>query len=113
MTYAPITVAARRVLLDALEALEPHRDGLVLVGSQAIYMYTGGSDIAVATTTKDSDIALIPVRLVPTPTLEAAMVEHEFSREGRQGSCLPTVQLSRVPQRAGPRGGRRRGWCRG
>lgn len=56
MTYAPITIAARRVLLDALEALQVHRKGLVLAGAQAIYLYTGDSDVAIATTTKDSDI---------------------------------------------------------
>jgi hypothetical protein len=38
LTYEPITIAARRVLLDALDALEDHRDGLVLVGAQAIYL---------------------------------------------------------------------------
>ncbi len=41
MSYAEISIAARRALLDALIALRPHRDALVLVGSQAIYLYTG------------------------------------------------------------------------
>jgi hypothetical protein len=40
VTYSPITIVARRVLLDALDALEEHREGLVLVGAQAIYRYT-------------------------------------------------------------------------
>lgn len=48
MSYAAITVAARRVLLVALEE---QRDSLVLVGAQAIYLYTGAADVAVATTT--------------------------------------------------------------
>lgn len=81
MTYAPITIAARRVLLDALEALEDQRDGLVLVGAQAIYLYTGDADVAIATTTKDSDIALIPARLVPQPTLDEAMADAQFSHD--------------------------------
>jgi hypothetical protein len=55
VSYSPITVAARRVLLDALDALGSHRDGLVLVGAQAIYLYTGDAEVAIATTTKDSD----------------------------------------------------------
>lgn len=32
-------VLARRVLLDALEALGVHRDVCVLVGAQAIYLH--------------------------------------------------------------------------
>ena len=81
MSYSPITIAARRVLLDALEALEEHREGLVLVGAQAIYLYTGDADVAVATTTKDSDIALIPIRLSSDPTLDAAMTAAGFSHD--------------------------------
>src|SRR4051794_39631927 len=74
-------VAARRVLLDALVALEQHRDSLVLVGAQAIYLYTGDADVAVATTTKDSDIALIPALLAPEPTLDAAMTAAGFTHD--------------------------------
>jgi len=62
MSYAPITIAARRVLLNALEALEEQRDGLVLVGAQAIYLYTGDTDVAIATRTEDSDLAIVPSR---------------------------------------------------
>lgn len=81
MSYSPITIAARRMLLDALDALEAHRDGLVLVGAQAIYLYTGDADVAIATTTKDSDIALIPARLEAEPTLDAAMTAAGFSHD--------------------------------
>ena len=35
---APEYVAARRALLDVLEVLEPQRNGLVLVGAQAVYL---------------------------------------------------------------------------
>ena len=34
----PLYVAARHVLLDALEAIEPHLSALVLVGAQAVYL---------------------------------------------------------------------------
>lgn len=81
MTYAPIAVRARRVLLDALEALVEHRDGLVLVGAQAVYLYTGDTDVAIATTTKDSDIAVIPARLALEPTLDDAMTSAGFSHD--------------------------------
>ena len=41
-------VEARRALLDALEALAPHRDSLILVGAQAVYLHAGEATIAVA-----------------------------------------------------------------
>lgn len=115
VTYAPITIAARRVLLDALEALHMHRDGLVLVGAQAIYLHTGGADVAIATTTKDSDVAIVPARLALTPTLEAAMESSGFShdRASRQpgewsprNDLDPPVELL-VPERLHAGGGRR------
>jgi hypothetical protein len=37
-------VIARRVLLDALEALGEHREATILVGAQAVYLHTGISD---------------------------------------------------------------------
>ena len=115
VSYSPITIAARRVLLDALEALEQHREGLVLVGAQAIYLYTGDADVAIATTTKDSDIALIPVRLTPEPTLDAAMTAAGFRHdrsvqqpgEWSSGEELdPPVELL-VPEGLHAGGGRR------
>lgn len=60
MTYTATTIAARRTLLDALQALEAQRDALVLVGAQAVYLYTGEADVPIATQTKDSDLAVIP-----------------------------------------------------
>lgn len=56
-------VAARSVLLDALGGLGPHRDAVVLVGAQAVYLHTGNADFATAPTTTDADLALIPDRL--------------------------------------------------
>lgn len=58
-----VYVQARRVLLDALEALGDQRDALVLVGAQAIYLHTGEGDLAVAPYTTDGDIALDPSEL--------------------------------------------------
>ncbi len=53
---ADLLVAARRVLLDALDALAAHRDALVVIGAQAIYLHTGEADVALAEATKDSDL---------------------------------------------------------
>jgi TPP-dependent trihydroxycyclohexane-1,2-dione (THcHDO) dehydratase len=41
-------VAARRALLDALEALAEHRTSIVVVGAQAVYVHTGAADLSVA-----------------------------------------------------------------
>jgi hypothetical protein len=73
MTYTATTVLARRTLLDALQALEAQRDALVLLGAQAVYLYTGQADVPIATQTKDSDLAVIPADLHDAPTLDDAM----------------------------------------
>ena len=65
-------VIARRVLIDALEALGPHRDAAIIVGSQAIYLHTGDAELAVAVYTTDADIALDPALLDEIPPLEQA-----------------------------------------
>jgi hypothetical protein len=45
-------------LLDAVEALGLHRESVVLVGAQAIYLHTGDADLAVAEYTTDADFTL-------------------------------------------------------
>lgn len=79
-------ISARSVLLDALEALHDHLDALVLVGAQAIYFYTGEADVAIATTTKDSDLLVDPNVLRADPRLEEAMAAAHFhlNLESRQ-----------------------------
>lgn len=37
----PILVEARTALLDALDALLSHRDSIVLIGAQAVYLRSG------------------------------------------------------------------------
>ena len=66
-------IAARRALLDALDALKEHLGALVLVGAQAIYLHTGTADVAIATHTKDGDVALDPTALNAAPLIEEAM----------------------------------------
>ena len=56
----PLYVRARAALLDAVEALGIHRDAIVLVGAQAIYLHTGAADLAVAEYTTDADFAVRP-----------------------------------------------------
>src|SRR5436305_1887870 len=69
----PQYVAARRVLLEALDALEGHRHALVIAGAQAVYLHTGAGELAIAPFTTDADLSLDPNRLDPDPRLEAAM----------------------------------------
>lgn len=54
--------SARRVLLDALEGLEAHRDAMVLIGAQAVYLRVGEADVAVAPFTTDGDLAIDVLR---------------------------------------------------
>ncbi len=63
----PLYVAARRVLLDALDALREHLDAIVLVGAQAVYVHAGEADLSVAPFTTDSDLAIDPRHLSPQP----------------------------------------------
>lgn len=90
-------VASRKALLDALEALEPHREALVLIGAQAIYLWTGGAPVALAETTDDSDLA-VDRRLVPDdPLLEEAMTEAGFHRTVRNAQPGSWISPDGVP----------------
>ncbi len=75
----PRYVAARRVLLDALIALEPHSEALVIAGAQAVYLHTGDGDLAVAPFTTDADLVVDPEQLAPDPLIEAAMTAAGFT----------------------------------
>ena len=89
MSDPDIYVAARRVLLDGLAALEPHLDALTLVGAQAIYLRVGEADVAVAPTTTDGDLVLDPAALKNSPALERLMGEGGFERKrGTDGTPL-------------------------
>src|SRR5919108_2313150 len=80
----PEYVSARRALLDALEALEEHRDSIVVVGAQAVYLHTGAADLAVAEFTTDADLAIDPEMLRPNPRLDAALQGRGFVPDASQ-----------------------------
>lgn len=71
-------VMARRVLLDALDALGSQRQAIVLVGAQAVYLRVGEADLAVAPFTMDGDLAIDPARLAEIPPLEKALMDAGF-----------------------------------
>lgn len=120
----PNYVAARTVLLDALDALVDHREALVVVGAQAVYLRTepleGYQDF-----TTDGDLALDPGLLQARPGLEEAMRHAGFrlkdedtghpepgiwearvAMEGRTDDLIIPVDLI-VPEAVAPPGGRR------
>ena len=92
----PEYVAARRVLLDALEALGIHRKALVLVGAQAIYLQIGEGDQAVAPYTTDADLAIDPERLGDEPALTKALEESGFELTVRPGTWTKTSSFTQV-----------------
>ena len=81
--YDPLYVAARSVLLDALNALGPQREAVIVVGAQAVYLRTGDAGIAVTPYTTDADLVLAPDRLTDEPRVEELMRAARFSQEGQ------------------------------
>lgn len=112
-------VIARRVLLDAFDALGEHRDATILVGAQAIYLHTGDAEFGVAEYTTDVDLALDPMLLAEIPPLERALEEAGFfgsasavgiwkTRRRTSASFEIDVQLDLlVPAKVSPGAGRR------
>ena len=92
--YSEGYIVARRALLDALEALEGHRDALVLVGAQAIYLHTGAVQFAVAEFTTDGDVAIDPRHLSAEPEIASAMRKAKFFLDVRDGRELVGVWAS-------------------
>jgi hypothetical protein len=111
-----LLVQARSALLDALEALREHRDAIVLIGAQAIYLHTGRADVALAEATKDSDLALDARRLADDPRIELAMGAAGFVRDLAPGQLGTWLNPSGIPvdlmvpeSLAGAPGSQRRG----
>jgi hypothetical protein len=68
-----LLVEARSALLDALDALRAHRNSVIVIGAQAIYLHTGAAPVALAEMTKDSDLVLDVRALADKPLIEEAM----------------------------------------
>lgn len=85
----PEYVAARRILLDALEALGEHSGAVVVAGAQAIYLRAGAGILPVADLTTDADLALDPALLSPTPDLEAMLKAGGFEHVEHGGVPEP------------------------
>jgi hypothetical protein len=98
----PAYVAARRVLLDALDALRDHRRSIILVGAQAVYLRTPESRLRAAPFTTDGDLAIDPRNLAAEPELERAMITAGFTLDPRgrtrqPGLWFKSVEVSGFP----------------
>lgn len=107
--HDPAYLRARKVLLDALEVLEPHLEALVLVGAQAIYLHTGEGELALAPYTTDTDLAVAPEDLGECPSINELLSRAGFTRTDQPGSWrspdLVIVDLM-VPEAIGGPGSR-------
>jgi hypothetical protein len=115
-------VEARRVLLDALTALQPHIGAIVLIGAQAVYLRTAGRISTYQPFTTDADLALDPSLLADIPLLGDAMLDagfeltsepgiwqQRFQRPGFDGDITVPVDLivpAELVSKAGRRGAR-------
>lgn len=107
----------RRVLLDALTALEPHLDAFVLIGAQAVYLRTVDRIPGYQPYTTDADLAFDPERLADLPLLADAMTNAGFAFSGQPGIWHRTVAHDGddvvvpvhliVPEHIAPTAGRR------
>ena len=90
-------VDARETLLDAVEALAPHGNAVILVGAQAIYVHTEAEDdsFAISPFTYDADLALDPNLLGGSPAIVEAMSRAGF-RLGDQPGLYSREGLSQV-----------------
>lgn len=96
MTATPnLTIEARRVLLDALDALHAHRASLILVGAQAVYLRTAEITLSFsASYTTDGDLVIDPRHLAGDPHLDTVMRAAAFepvyqARPGIWGKQIP------------------------
>lgn len=78
-------VEARRVLLDALAALQPHIGAVVLIGAQAVYLRTAGRLPTYQPFTTDADLVIDPAQLADIPLLGDAMTAAGFDYTGEPG----------------------------
>ena len=112
-------VEARRILLDALDAMRAHIDALVLVGAQAVYLRSEGRLAGYQAFTTDADVVLDPAKLGPIPPLGRAMEtagfvltaepgiwEARFDRPGFDDEVVVPVDLI-VPEQFAASAGKR------
>lgn len=68
-----LTVVARRVLLDGVDALRDHLPALTVVGAQAVHLRSPDAAISNAPFTSDGDLSIDPMLLGDQPHLDASL----------------------------------------
>jgi len=97
MSFDPLYVEARKILLDALVALAPHGSAVIVVGAQAVYLRSNELELAIAPYTTDGDLALNPSLLGDDPELENAMGSAGFHLKPQpDGNIAPGMWLATV-----------------
>ena len=81
----PRFIQARSALLDVLSALGLHRQAVVLVGAQAVYLRVGEAQTALSSFTNDADLALNPERLATRPAIEDVLASAGYQRRNQPG----------------------------
>lgn len=94
---SPLYRATRRALLDALDALAGQLDAVILIGAQAVFLHAGDVDEAIATETKDADLAVNPELLAASPLIEEAMQAAGFALDARHPQPGTWLSGSRIP----------------
>lgn len=87
----PLYIAARRVLLNALDALHNHRDGVILVGAQAIYLQAGDADLEVSVAPYTADVDLSQIGGNPR-IIDAMRFGCSYDRRGQTRSRPRTLR---------------------
>ena len=112
-------VAARRVLLDALVALEPHIGAVIVIGAQAVYLRTEDRMPHYQPFTTDADLVIDPGLLAPAPTLGDALLTGGFDATREPGIWMRRIEHPEldggmtipvdliVPSQVAPSAGRR------
>ncbi|MCR6711855.1 MAG: hypothetical protein NVV57_03780 [Demequina sp.] len=101
----PEYVVARRVLLDGLQALEPHLPNLVLVGAQAVYVRASETELLVPLMTTDGDLTVDTDALADEPEIGESLRSAGFVLGAQPGHWVGpgdvALDLMVAPHQAG------------
>jgi hypothetical protein len=92
-----LLVRSRSALLDVLVALDAHRAAVIVVGAQAIHLRTTSAPVALAESTKDSDLAIDPRLLADDPLIEVAMATAHFMRDPASNQPCARINQDGIP----------------
>lgn len=75
-----LNIAARRILLDAVVALQGQRQAVIVVGAQAVHLRSADEDLTEATFTSDADLGIDPRALSDLPRIEGSTTSRRRPR---------------------------------